>query len=442
MRMKLKSLNKSLVFGLILLTGKIFGSPHQEALYAFPDFSLPDQTSPNPYFQKTIASPIIYKHDEEISNYSRFIDFPLSLIITEGNPGILAADINAAPNPSLGTDFYNVKGSISLLDTGSATEALNQTTPVRIADSSQEILMLMSDMMGQISTRLVFTRENKKDCREQNVWYQTFGIITDKDRSGFDYSYKTNTLGFLLGGEVEYAYDEDVNFGCSLGYTRRSLKYDLFPSPSNTSNYSLFAYSTINYGLFFTDYVVGTGYNDYHSRRDIIFPFVSRRAEGEHSGWTYAGQVTLGSTIHTDCYDAIPFVRINYAQTWSRAFNESGANSIDLHNNSHIYRQIASELGLIIVNQFACKDARFRLQSKLSWKYYKPLEDNHIKASLNYTNTIEKYTYTQDTPNTVCIGINLRAQITQAIFGELYYEGEFSKHNKINGGGLRLGTLL
>jgi len=151
-----------------------------------------------------------------------------------------------------------------------------------------------------------------------------FGKVTNVSQVP---NYRFDTGGFFIGGD--YRWSENFSTGLYTGYQYTWADYS---GGGNTQiNSALFGgYASYTNGGFYTDAVVGGGYNGYRVRRPIEFSTIDRTARSNQNGGQFNAALNFGYDWEIGGFTLGPIAGVQYSYVGIASFTEDGADSLDL----------------------------------------------------------------------------------------------------------------
>jgi outer membrane autotransporter protein len=132
------------------------------------------------------------------------------------------------------------------------------------------------------------------DATGRRAWVQGLGAWGKQDARAESTGYKVDAYGLAGGIEADRGADEVA--GVSLGYTIASSKGTDSAKGDNVrvTGYHAGGYLSRSGADMTLDVSAVLGYNDYESRRQIVFSGFDEVVRGSYSGWQVAGRVEAG----------------------------------------------------------------------------------------------------------------------------------------------------
>lgn len=180
------------------------------------------------------------------------------------------------------------------------------------------------------------------------IWFEGFGYNADQDTrqdiAGFD----AQTFGFM--GAVQRPISEFWQAGIGLGYARTNISGDESTAAANHLRINTLEgtlYLGYNRGAWFLDGLFTVDWNDYTGLRSITFPGFNRIANSHYDGEGYSLLFSSGYNIYFNrSFTVTPLASIQFQKLDIDEYTESGADSLDLVQDSQNYNVIRSGLGL------------------------------------------------------------------------------------------------
>jgi outer membrane autotransporter protein len=198
---------------------------------------------------------------------------------------------------------------------------------------------------------------------------EPFGAAGSLSGNGDSHDLNAGTGG--VAGGFEQRFDSSLRAGVAFGYAYTGFSTSGIPATGSANTYALAPYARYAPGPWYVEGALGVGYNDAAITRSIVFPGVSRTANGSPSGAAFLSQVETGYRLTVDAQtDVTPFASMQGIVVGQRAFAESGAGAVDLHvgdnTTGSAYGVLGAEIAYWLPVGFA---APVRLNGRLGWAH-------------------------------------------------------------------------
>ena len=153
----------------------------------------------------------------------------------------------------------------------------------------------------------------------------TFG---DKDTTSREQGFDFVSAGTTFG--VDYRLTDSLVVGAALSYTysRADIDLDLGDVVSHSGGVSL--YGSYYVRDFYVDTHLGFEWNEYTTRREIVFANIDRTAKGTPSGQQYTANLGAGYDFRLGATTLTPYARGEYIHVEIESFTERGADGLNL----------------------------------------------------------------------------------------------------------------
>lgn len=231
--------------------------------------------------------------------------------------------------------FHESVANISIEQAFAQTQILNQRlSSVRLGAAGFQAI-------GIENEPLVHDKDGKsvadaKDLKSEisnlkspswSLWAMGNGFFGKATNVSHVPNYRFDTGGFFVGGD--YRWSENFSTGLYTGYQYTWADYS---GGGNTQiNSALFGgYASYTNGGFYTDAVVGGGYNAYRVRRPIEFSTIDRTARSNQNGGQFNAALNFGYDWEIGKFTLGPIAGVQYSYVGIASFTEDGADSLDL----------------------------------------------------------------------------------------------------------------
>jgi len=241
------------------------------------------------------------------------------------NLGVLSSTIQ-----TLGS--HNIGGAAG----GAPLLGFNASEPVLLAANAQADTM--SDVGGGLGLRLRPQRERGY------MWAQIVGGHGNTRSDGNAAGYKSDSSGLLLGADSRLS--ERLAVGLAYQYSETRLDYATVGSDdARVRGHQLAAYGSYEVDDWRFRAIAAYGWNDYHTRRDIIIGSDVTRATADYDGREAGLFVEAAYRIDRGSYVLEPALSLQNVVLKQDGFREKGAGALGLDADSQTTRSLVSMLG-------------------------------------------------------------------------------------------------
>nr|WP_256347329.1 autotransporter outer membrane beta-barrel domain-containing protein [Pseudomonas gingeri] len=249
----------------------------------------------------------------------------------EGAATALDQIIASNPTGQLASHF------IGLSTQGEVSQAATETLPLMTGASTAAAKTALSSINGVVQARSDSVRgvsSGESALTDQHLWIKPFGSWADQDSSGGVAGFKSSVGGMAFG--LDGSLNDRWVLGSAFIYAKADTHNtgDTARQQLNTDVYQLVGYGT--YHLDDTtdlSFQLDGGQNHNDGTRDLDFAGV--QAKSNYDSWTAHAGVTLDRTFSlTPTTRFTPSVRADYTWIKDEAYNEKGADDLDLQVKS------------------------------------------------------------------------------------------------------------
>jgi len=155
--------------------------------------------------------------------------------------------------------------------------------------------------------------------------------------------------------------------GIGVGYARSWIDGKTFDTNTDANTYQAMAYIEHAQGPWYVYGDASFGWNDYSSRRHIVFTGVDATAQGDYSGQAYTGFATTGYHFFTQGFTITPLASLQYTHVNVDSYSETGAGGLDLNVDSQSYDFLESGLGVHAARPFSYSNGTFVPEVHAEW---------------------------------------------------------------------------
>jgi outer membrane autotransporter protein len=285
-----------------------------------------------------------------------------------GNAGAVAEALDLATPPPQFSDMDTVYSSLDLLNIrspGPLQSALIQLDGEGYADFASVEIAGAKTFMDTVRSQLRFERLDTGAAYEAgsdgkkistvntvpqsrvgapDIWFAGFcggGTVSgDNDSHGLNYAFGGPAIG------IDIRVNTALLVGGAFSYERSGLSASGISGNGNLDTYVAGLYASYEHVQWYADATVGYAYSHGALERSVVFPGVSRTAQGSPNANEFLSTVETGYRLSVGEHTAVtPFATFQGIVIGQNAFGESGAGAIDLHIGSQTSASAGSVLG-------------------------------------------------------------------------------------------------
>ncbi|HEY3066883.1 MAG TPA: autotransporter domain-containing protein [Methylomirabilota bacterium] len=149
------------------------------------------------------------------------------------------------------------------------------------------------------------------------------GAFGDRDTTSRELGFKFHTKG--ITGGADYRVTENFIVGAALGYLDSASELDAGAGSLDTRGFTLSAFGTYYVtDRFYLDGIVSFGWNEYDTRRRIVFTGVDTTTKGDTSGTQFGFSVNGGYNFNFGAFTVGPHLRLDYVRIEIDSYTERG----------------------------------------------------------------------------------------------------------------------
>ena len=264
-----------------------------------------------------------------------------------GNAGAVAAALDQGPYALPFTDMDLIYKKLDLLNFGDPEplrEALVQLDGEIYADVSSIVIGASQLYLGALREQMRLERPMTAPLQQ---WLTGFGAELDLSGNGDSHDFDARAGG--LAGGLEYRFSPGLVTGVALGWAYSHFSTSGISGAGDLSTFAVTPYARYAPGAWYVEGAVGGGWNDASVSRNIVFPGVSRHANGSPEGSAFLSQAETGYRLDLGPQMRVtPFASLQGVVFDQDAFTETGAGAINLHvqdeSTSSAYGVLGTEL--------------------------------------------------------------------------------------------------
>jgi outer membrane autotransporter protein len=328
-----------------------------------------------------------------------------SSVVPDGNAGAAAAYLDHLPVAAPYGDWSLVNLLLGYLPPGQLASTLVQIGPERYDTLTQLDLQNALYFTEALTTRGL----NRLDSRRFNLpksvsagsagqgqepsgfemdqggfhyWGQGGGTLGRQDSTGDLQGFTFQSGSFLAGADCRAG--EKGFLGAALGFSRTGFSWNDSLGDGNVTQINLGVYGTLLAPPFFLNGAVAVGVRKAEVTRRIVFPGVDRLGTSSPAGYNGAARFEGGLHRAVGDWNLQPIARMTLIATTQGAFNESGADSLNLQVEGIQSQTWRGELGFRLYRVPAGSSGwKIVPDLWLGWGYQAPIDNRELKASLS-----------------------------------------------------------
>lgn len=346
-------------------------------------------------------------------------------------------------------DFLSVAGDLLSLEGSSAYAALDQLSAEAYAAFPNAHFEAARLSMNAIDDRLNaarFAGECAADVATPSSanpgrvcsWISVLGS-TGKP-GGYDtWLGQQTSVGGVISG-IDYRIVPKVTVGAALAAMHGNTSTNTLPVHGQFDTYQAALYGSYVPGAYWLQASAGYARNSDDMKRSIFFTDTPRTALGSVGGNQYFATLSNGVDVSMGKIGVVsPFVALELQRAETPAFNESGADSVNLAVSANTANSIRSSLGARWRNQLELLGHAWSLNGELAWVHQYGARTQAVSASFegaaNSAFTVHGSGAARDAMQA---GIGVRVALGRRVHAGLRYDGEFGGGGHTHAGNLGL----
>ncbi|MEA1951470.1 MAG: autotransporter domain-containing protein [Planctomycetota bacterium] len=241
-----------------------------------------------------------------------------------------------------------------------------------VADQLRPGAALVSDGFADSQIALgdmVVRGQNGRCCDWWTGWTAGYGLGGRGYGDGNAHGYNFGTGGMVVG--IDRRLDRQTRFGLLYGNGFASTRLEGLSDSSSIDSHVFGLYLKRRNACWYSTTIADMGFDKYKSRRRIAIGAIDRSAESEHDGWQSTVYQEIGRTmgfgrgLYLQPYGALQYIHIR-----QEGFDETGADSLDLHVAGEDLNSIRTLLGgRLIANRLLPWLGRGELAFRTHWAH-------------------------------------------------------------------------
>ncbi|MBY0322349.1 MAG: autotransporter-associated beta strand repeat-containing protein [Reyranella sp.] len=342
-------------------------------------------------------------------------------------------------------DFATVIGALANLSTTQASPTLNTISGQPYANFGTFNVANNALFMNALGQQMALARGGASNGQRQalaeacdiaacdgaspfSVWGSVLGGLGSVQGNGNSSTFTYNAGGSAAG--IDYRVSPSVLVGLGAGFTSGTQWVDSFQGKGWANTVSVAAYASFTQSAFYLDALAGYAYSNNQLQRQISVPGLQpRTANGSTGANQFLGQAEAGYKlgVYAPAQAMVtPFARFQASSINQAAFNEWGANSLNLNVAQQTTTSIRSVLGAELAGAVGLGNTRtLDLGLRLGWMHEYADTARPMTAAFAGAPTAN-FTVYGATPQRDSAVIGFRAGTEVAAGAQLYlrYDGE------------------
>jgi outer membrane autotransporter protein len=265
-----------------------------------------------------------------------------------------------------------------------------------------------------------------------NTWVLGYGMGGDVSSDGNAASVDYTLMGTAVG--VDSDLDEFTSLGVAYGFT--PFLIDRNSDRIDAETHQISAYANRRFGMQYLLGVVSFGRNDFEATRRIAFDGVNETAESEFSSGQFAFYVEAGGNRNLGSYFIQPLVGLQYVNVSQDAFDETGADSLNLTIPKSSADSLRSALGGRVARPFFTESGGMVApELRARWMHEFLNDPQTISPSFDGADddsfAIQGVKLGRDF---LVLGAGITGELTPSISAFVNYDAQISAHEQAHGG--------
>ncbi|WP_438395883.1 autotransporter domain-containing protein [Caballeronia sp. DA-9] len=344
------------------------------------------------------------------------------------------AQIGAGVSPT--RDFLGVAGDLLSLEGSSAYAALDQLSAEAYAAIPNAHFEAARLGMNAIDNRLGAARV-AGECAADEAgaspvnaervcsWISVLG--STGRLGGYDtWLGQQTSVGGVISG-IDYRIAQKVTIGAALAAMHGNTSTSTLPVHGQFDTYQAAFYGSYAPGLYWLQALAGYARNSDDMKRSVFFTDTPRTALGSVDGNQYFATLSNGVDVSMGKIGVVsPFVSLEMQRVQTPAFNESGADSVNLAVSANTANSMRSLLGARWRNGFGLLGHAWSVNGELAWIHQYGARTQAVSASFEGA-TDSGFTVHGSGParDAMQAGVGVHVALGQRMHAGLRYDGEF-----------------
>ncbi|HVZ10021.1 autotransporter outer membrane beta-barrel domain-containing protein [Rhodopila sp.] len=362
-----------------------------------------------------------------------------------GNTAAVAAALDHAIFPAPFTPMDGVYNSLDFLnftDPVAFRNALSQLSGEINADLPSVTLEAARSFLGILQQHLqADTSPAVQESGGLRLWLGTGGGDTNVAGDGNTHDFGMSMVG-VVGG-VEAALSPQVLVGGALGYAHTSLSLDGLASGGSADSYSMAVYGRYSNGPFYTQGIIGYGFNNFAVGRSLAFADQVGSTTTDTNSRAFMSSIDIGYRFPVWAGGSIaPVAGLQVISQWQNAFSEYGAGALDLNADSKSLTSVRGLLGIDVRHHVTVNSSLgLTADLRLSWAHDFAGTARDLDQSFQELSSAAFQVHGAGFSRDAAV-IGLGVTTTGPVRMFIRYDGEYSGAQLSNGGMIGVSTIF
>jgi autotransporter-associated beta strand protein len=213
-----------------------------------------------------------------------------------------------------------------------------------------------------------------------SFWAHAFGEYNHLKSEDQNPSFNAYSGAALLG--FDFHGSEHNLFGLGAGYGYTHLSENQNAGHQNINYYIANLYDTVYFPRGYVEFGLWGVYTQIHNYRHISFPGFDAMASATFHGWQIVPHLGFGYLGRLSGTDIEPFAQFDCAINWQESYQEHGAGSFNMSQQSQTSELLRSEAGLRFYQSKETDWGAWRIMEKISYVNLKTFNTGTVTSSI------------------------------------------------------------
>ena len=274
--------------------------------------------------------------------------------------------------------------------------------------------------------QLLETGQHQHPPSRYGVWIDGFGYWRNQSAEPGYTGFDSNMAGISLG--LDFLIDEKMIAGISSGYSHTDIDLDNNRGEGDIDSPFVSLYGSYFAKDFYLDTILYYARQRYSNNRNIIFGSIHDAPQSDHTGDAYSAFLGGGYNYKIDQWGLQPYASLQYIYLKESAFDETGADGMNLTVRDRSTDGLYSQLGLRLARRYQFETGSFMPEMKVAWSHDFDIDDRLINSSFSGTPGSAFVFRGQDvSKDAATLGAGITYALTNGLSAAVRYSADLSE---------------
>lgn len=368
--------------------------------------------------------------------------------------GSVAAPVLDSLRPSASADMAQVINRLGTMSAADQSRALSTMTPERQAGTPTVMAAQVNFFQGAVQNRVaqvggsprgsaaapiqlalagthlegldgttLYAGQSRwSDAAATGAWIAPWGGVARQKEGGGATGWNASSGGIAIGADTSLG--EDLLGGVAAGWGRTEVSYGGVGGGSDNDTMVASLYGAWTPSPWTVDAGLTAALSRFDTTRKVLAAGETRIARSDYSGRTVAASLGGKRRFDADGLEISPDARLTATRWWLDGYDESGADSLNLHVDGRSGNRLRAETGVELASSFATESGRVRPWLRLAAAHDWTSGSRALQARFAGTAAAFAVDGKDDAGLRWLPGMGLSMDLSQSVEASLEYQAE------------------